>query len=48
MAVANFERTRDGRLASFTSIGCYPIFYVTKRGTIHATKTLARTAASAS
>lgn len=28
----NAERLSDGRLAAFTSIGCYPIYYLTEDG----------------
>ena len=28
MSADKFERLSDGRLAKYTSIGCYPIFYV--------------------
>ena len=27
-----FERMTDGRLVKFTSFGCYPVLYLTKRG----------------
>lgn len=29
---AHFERLSNGKLASHTSLGCYPIFYLTAKG----------------
>lgn len=31
-AMINAERLSDGKLAAFTSIGCYPIYYLTEDG----------------